>query len=117
MWDRALIWLTETGDKTYADLINSRSWGNHDNSTGAAATNSGSRQPTGTNEAWQANNIYDLAGNVWDWTIEAYNPNLRVFRGGRCNRSGSAYPASFRGNDVPSGTSSVLGSRSALYVK
>ena len=53
MWDRALIWLTETGDKTYSDLMNSSSWGNYSNSTGAAATNSGSKQLTGTNDAWQ----------------------------------------------------------------
>ena len=80
MWDRALIWLTETDEKTYSDLMNSSSWGNHSNSTGAAATDSGSRQPTGTNEAWKANNIYDLAGNVDERTLEAFNANLRVDR-------------------------------------
>ena len=80
MWDRALIWLTETGEKTYSDLMNSSSWGNYYDSTGVAATNSGEKQPTGTNEAWKANNIYDLAGNVWDWTLEANNTGDRVLR-------------------------------------
>ena len=117
MWDRALIWLTETGDKTYSDLMNSSSWGNYSNSTGAAATNSGSKQPTGTNEAWQANNIYDLAGNVYDWTIEANDTNGRVTRGGRYNRNGSYYPASSRSFNSPSSTLSDYGSRSALYIK
>ena len=80
IWDRVLIWLTETDEKTYSDLMDSRSWGNHSNSTGAAATNSGSRQPTGTNEAWKANNIYDLAGNVYEWTLEADYTSARVSR-------------------------------------
>ena len=80
MWDRALIWLTETDEKTYSDLMNSSSWGNHSNSTGAAATDSGSRQPTGTNEAWKANNIYDLAGNVDERTLEANSTGRRVVR-------------------------------------
>ena len=119
MWDRALIWLTETGDKTYSDLMDSRSWGNHSNSTGAAATNSGSKQPTGTNDAWQANNIYDLAGNVYDWTIEVYNTfGYRVGRGGYYDRTGSFSPASDRfDGGVPSAAGSFVGSRSALFVE
>ena len=116
MWDRALIWLTETGDKTYSDLMNSSSWGNYSNSTGAAATNSGSKQPTGTNDAWQANNIYDLAGNIYDWTIEAYNTYYRVDRGSYYVDNGSVTPASYRYIGYPSSTSSYNGSRSALFV-
>ena len=117
MWDRALIWLTETGDKTYSDLMNSSSWGNYSDSTGAAATNSGGKQPTGTNDAWQANNIYDLAGNVYDWTIEAYSSNFRVSRGGFYVTNGSLFPASNRNyNSYPSFTNSYYGSRSALFV-
>ena len=115
MWDRALIWLTETGEKTYKEITNSTTWGNYSNSTGAAATNSGSKQPTGTNEAWKANNIYDLAGNVWDWTIEASSTNYRVRRGGSYD-SGSRYPSSGRGYNIPSGTDSSGGTRLAFYV-
>ena len=118
MFDRALIWLTETGDKTYSDLMDSSSWGNYRDSTGAAATNSGSKQPTGTNDAWQANNIYDLAGNVYDWTIEANSTSYRVIRGGAYGNYGSRDPASYRNsNGFPSDTYSTYGSRSALYVK
>ena len=116
MFDRVLIWLTETGDKTYSDIMDSRSWGNYDDSTGAAATNSGSKQPTGTNEAWQANNIYDLAGNVSDWTIEASYTYARVLRGGRFDYAGSSNPASSRGH-CESDAYGGYGSRSALYIK
>ena len=32
------------------------------------------------------NNIYDLAGNVREWTMESYDTNSRVYRGGRFQR-------------------------------
>lgn len=70
-WFRIMQWLVESGNKTMAEIADSRSWGNYPNSTGAAATNCGILQPAGTNEAWKANNIYDLAGNVYDWTMVA----------------------------------------------
>ena len=117
MWDRTLIWLTETGDKTYADLMNSISWGNYVDSTGAAATNSGSKQPSGTNEAWQANNIYDLAGNVTEWTMAASSVATRSFHGGSIHYTGSGFPASANNGTYPSSSSGDDGSRSAMYVK
>ena len=83
-WDRVMNWLVETGAKTQEEVyINSSSWGNYLNSTDAAATDSGSKQTSGKNEAWQANNIYDLAGNYYDWTQEAYDTVHRIGRG-RC---------------------------------
>ena len=81
-WDRVLNWLVETGAKTQEEVYSdSSSWGNYENSSGAAATDSGSPQTSGKNEAWQANNIYDLAGNYWEWTQESYRTNYRVSRG------------------------------------
>ena len=81
-WDRVMNWLVETGakeqDEVYSD---STSWGNYEDSTGEAATDSGSKQTSGKNEAWQANNIYDLAGNYREWTQEALSTNVRVSRG------------------------------------
>ena len=85
MWDRTLIWLAETNaedsanGKSYAEIANSRTWGNYSNNTEEGA---GTRQKTGYKETWKANNIYDLAGNLWDRTIEAYNTYSRVRRGG-----------------------------------
>ena len=97
--------------------MDSTTWGNYNDSTGAAATNSGSKQPTGTNEAWKANNIYDLAGNVWDWTIESRGTNYRIGRGGRYANYGSNDVASSRNNsDNPAYTTSNNGMRAAFYV-
>ena len=81
-WDRVLNWLVETGAKEQEEVYsNSSSWGNYYDSTGAAATDSGSPQTSGKNEAWQANNIYDLAGNYYDWTQESDNTRTRILRG------------------------------------
>ena len=119
-WDRTLNWLIETKAKTENEVfVNSSSWGNYYNSTGNAKTNSGSgnmNYTTGRNEAWKANNIYDLAGNVWDWTTEAGSSDVRVFRGGNCNVNGSRYPASFRGNVNPDSSHGYVGFRPALYL-
>ena len=45
------------------------------------------KKNTGSNEAWKANNIYDLAGNCTEETQEADNQYLRVYRGGCCRKS------------------------------
>ena len=117
-WDEVMAWLIATGDKTETQVNeNSADWGNYSDSTGTAATNSGSPQTAGKNEAWQANNIYDLAGNCSEWTQEATDTNSRVFRGGYCYYSGSSRPASDRYNYYPNGSDYVsYSSRPALYV-
>ena len=116
-WDEVMDWLVDTGMSS--DLVNkdSSSWGNYSNSTGAAATDSGSKQPSGTNEAWQANNIYDLAGNCWEWTQEASYTRYRVVRAGGYDGSGSYLPASHRSGSNPSNNGSGGSSRVALYIK
>ena len=105
-WDSILQWLldsnatigAETRTITENDLqSDSRSWGNYSNATGGAATNSGSRQPGGTNEYWKVNNIYDLAGNVREWTQEKYSTGTyRAYRGGNYHDVGDNYPAAVR---------------------
>ena len=81
-WDEIMSWLIATGEKNDSEVnTDSSSWGNYKDSTGSAATNSGSKQISGKNEAWKANNIYDLAGNCREWTQEAYSSFSRVNRG------------------------------------
>ena len=118
-WDRTLNWLIETKAKTENEVFgNSSSWGNYNDSTGNAKTNSGyinMNYTTGRNEAWKANNIYDLAGNVEDWTTEADSSVKRFSRGGVDILDGSDYPASYRlENDSVS--EDYLGFRPALYL-
>ena len=127
-WDRTLMWLIETGSKTKEQIADdSTSWGNYYNATfeyvnssGSTATkNEGSstRIPTGSAEYTKANNIYDLAGNVRDWTMEAYSAYSRVYRGGSYNNNGDNGPADYRNDNYPTYSSSSCGCRSALYIK
>ena len=127
-WDRTLMWLIETGSKTKEQIADdSTSWGNYYNATfeyvnssGSTATkNEGSstRIPTGSAEYTKANNIYDLAGNVRDWTMEASSTISRVYRGGYYDSGGGYYPADNRGYHNPRNSNYNYGCRSALYIK
>lgn len=60
-------------------------------------------------------NIYDLAGNVFEWTLKANGTIVRVSRGGIC--SNDVNSASYTGGSYPSNDSSGYGSRLALYIK
>lgn len=76
-WDEVISWLVETGDKTVAQVNeDSGDWGRY----GAGIT--ADPLPAGSDEAWKANNIYDLAGNCMEWTQEALTDTPRIARGG-----------------------------------
>ena len=107
-WDATCNWLASSG----FSMTNSSKWGNYDDNT---ATGHGSKQNTGFSESWKANNIYDFAGNCWEFTQEAYGTSYRALRGGSVY-DGSHYPASDRGVSNPTDTSSYNGSRPTLYL-
>ena len=60
-------------------------------------------------------NIYDLAGNVREWTLTAYDTSYRVVRGG--NSYNDSFSASSADYCIPFGSNSTYGSRLALYIK
>ena len=54
---------------------------------------------TGADSSFSVQNIYDIAGNVCEWTLEkTSNDSLGpcAFRGGACNNGGSEFPAADR---------------------
>ncbi len=61
-------------------------------------------------------NIYDMAGNVYEWTMETYDTNYRASRGGNSGDAGLEFPASFRYYSNPNNTYSGLGFRITLYL-
>ena len=71
---------------------------------------------TGSNADYAVKNIYDLGGNVEEWTMEVFLTDGRVYRGSYYAPSGFDNPASFRWNDSPSCSYDGLGFRSALYL-
>lgn len=122
LWDEALEWLVKSG-ATISDgttltyqLMSSDSttWGNYYNATfnyiaantetplitETKAQRTSTRIPAGSAEYTKANNVYDMAGNVWDWTTEAYSTYYRVVRGGNYS-NGYSYPASYHRYSYP----------------
>ena len=110
-WDTVCHWI-----KSDDELKDSRTYGNYNNSLAPANENSGTKRTAGFNENWKVKNIYDLAGNVWEWTSEADSSNF-IYRGGSYSLDGSDRPVSYRFNYRPSTTGDFLGFRSRLYIK
>ncbi len=98
-YDTTLQWLIDSGCKSKNEVASdSTNWGNYSNDT--FSPDAGGRA-TGAWEEAKANNIYDLAGNNWEWTQERYGSGSYVMRGGGYDLMGgecpgSAYPAALR---------------------
>ena len=122
LWDEALEWLVKSGATisdgttlTYQLMNNSTTWGNYYSATfnyiaanaetplmtETKAQSTITRIPAGSAEYTKANNVYDMAGNVWDWTTEANSTSGRVYRGGGFYYNGD-FPASGRVSNYPS---------------
>ena len=121
-WDLTCDFISKKGEKK--SITNSTTWGNYNNSTGNAAVMEGtakkygSKQVTGYSEYWKANNIYDFAGNCWEWSQEAIRIINRTHRGGVYGQDGLSEPASIRSYSWASySNGSDLGSRPILIIK
>ena len=117
-WDTTCHWIKDSlrSINASANLTDSRYYGNYKNSLVPANENSGTKRTAGFSENWKTKNIYDLAGNVWEWTSEAYN-SLLISRGGSCSCGGSDYPVSYRNYIGASYIADSIGFRPRLYIK
>ena len=141
-WDLVCKYLEVKGKLAKADInSNSTSWGNYSNvgrtissDKAKQTTNSGSTwtaitgtKPvssvlltTGASEETNKMNIYDFAGNEWEWTLEHVTLNSSspcVNRGGGYNYSGSDYPVSNRVNYSTTTADNSICFRATFYVK
>ena len=139
-WDLTLKYLKEKGGLSVEDLTsNSTEWGNYYNTTynitnanawystdyGANWTKGAYNKntegeillTTGAHSSFSKQKIYDLAGNVYEWTLEKTSSSDYpcAFRGGIYDRSGDYGPASSRFSDCPTSSNSSVGFRVALY--
>ena len=137
-WDLVLKYL-ETKGTAQADLkTNSTSWGNYNNNLwnitnanskyytnyqwtsgayGAKGSGSNILLSTGASDTFSKQGIYDLAGNVYEWTLE-YTSNSSIpctRRGGSYSDSGSNHPASYRDSYYMTRYGIIIGFRVALY--
>ena len=143
-WDLVLQYL-ETKGTSQSDLkTNSTNWGNYEDNLWNI-TNANSKYAiyddklenfdwtsgaygikdsytsvllsTGASDDFSKQGIYDLAGNVWEWTLE-YASDSRypcAIRGGYYNLSGNLYPAAYRGNHSTTNFLNTFGFRVVLY--
>lgn len=112
-WDQIMIWMknvkNEAKDSYY--IINSLTMGNL--LTDDSYSDKNNPAPTGF---YAVKNIYDLAGNVFDWTLGAYGTFNRVVRG--CNYGFTVINymnASNRYVDEPGSSYTGHGSRIVMY--
>ena len=118
-WDTTCHWIEGSlkSINASASLTDSRYYGNHKDSVEPANKNSGTKRTAGFSENWKTKNIYDLAGNVWEWTSEA-DGSYFISRGGSYDNGGSDDPVSCRSTSYgASVTIDYMGFRLRLYIK
>ena len=136
-WDLVCKFLEVKGTSQADIKENSTSWGNYSNSTftinsmKAKQYNDSSYDDitgeksesilltTGASEYTNKMNIYDLAGNEWEWTLEkTTNTDYPCSSRGGCysyDFDGSRNPASDRVNDLTTSSFGTIGLRPSLY--
>lgn len=88
-------------------IVNSQSVGNY----------SEELETTGNYMEYNTKNIFDLAGNVFEWTMEGCEEEYRVIRGGSYCSLANEYSMSSRKEFYPSDYYKDLGFRVALYIE
>ena len=138
-WDLVLKFLETRQAATQSELrTNSTEWGNYNNNTyninqanAKQSTNNGANWSvaqnktasrdvfltTGASEEFNKMNIYDIAGNVLEWTLEYTSSSSRpcASRGGNYVSTGSGGPARYRGSSNTTWSDPSIGFRVSLY--
>ena len=120
-WDVVMKWMENIenpnakGSLTkYIQDSTGMGWYSNNYSSGNATHQTGI--DVGNNKSNCVNNIYDLAGNVREWTMESCYTYSRVTRGGVYGSTGADNPASSRYDFVSSDNGAGIGFRLTLYL-
>ena len=114
-WDQIMIWMKNVKnikDSSKYYVIDGSYMGNYDTATGGT----GPPQVSGYKDDYAVKQIFDLGGNLYDWTVEAYQTHIRVLRGYSCNGKGFGNPPLFRSIDKPESTNNLFSARFTLYL-
>ena len=124
-WEQIMIWMkrvpSKYTDTTYTGkfyVTNSVSMGNFRTISGVddGWSSTSTPAPTGNSENYKVKNVFDLAGNVYDRTLEACNTYGRVLRGGNYSTNDSSYTsAGYHVYNRPYLSGLYYGSRATLY--
>ena len=138
-WDLVLKYLEAKGTAQEDLKTNSTNWGNYydnlweitnenskyaPNGSGWTSGARGKKESnekvllsTGASETFSKQGIYDIAGNVWEWTLE-YTFDTSgpcAYRGGSCGLNGGSNPARYRSSYGTGSYVYGIGFRVALY--
>lgn len=124
-WDATLQFLDNNYEKEEGNLYNSKSvlansigWGWYSDNYAIGNPKHLTGVDIGSNAKNRIKNIYDMAGNVREWTMETHSMSTkRVFRGGRYSSTGDNTPISCRDGAEPNDSNDGTGFRIALYLK
>ena len=110
-WDAIMTFIDENYKNATCTsnscIVNSNEIGNY----------SGHLIKTGSNEKFCTKNIYDLAGNAFEWTMETYVVWGKILRGGGFNSTdGYNKPMSYRGTSSYNNSPEHFGFRVSLYI-
>ena len=80
-WDQIMIWMKEVENEPQNSfyVLNALGMGNYgtDDDSDSDTTYPA---PTGNSDNYKVKNVFDLAGNVRDWTLEANSTITRIYR-------------------------------------
>ncbi len=141
LWDETLQWFVDSKTLNYANLLMSNGWGNYYDSvvksddgktelSGQFSTGdklNSKLLATGCAKYTSANNVFDMAGNVVEWTLQlgtVNSMNNRVCRGSSYKHYGSSsggstyykqfYPTTLIHNNEKD---CIFGVRAFMYIK
>ena len=139
-WDLVLKYLETKGTKQEELKKDSTNWGNYSNNLwnitninskysteyglkwengayGEKNSDKGILLSTGANDKFSKQGIYDLAGNVFEWTIEKSSDSSLpcVSRGGACSNLGNSIRAANRGYSNATKYYNAVGFRISLF--
>lgn len=143
MWDFIMKFIISSNNNNDSIVKKDSSWGNYrdtgsivtytagqgryaevDSSNGAMtsaflrsdAGNHYGIRTTASSEGVKKNNLYDIAGNLWEWSEESATIGRYMLRGGSFNDAYTDLPACYRGYNTATDTGTSYGFRPALYI-